>query len=447
VLLLAGAAVWLTAGCSLEGAEAGPAASSRVHLIPTSAPDWPQWRGPRRDGICDEVGLLSEWPPEGPRLLWRTNGLGKGYSAPIFVGERMYLAGDVGDTLSLLALDLKGRQLWKQPNGRSWTGPYPGARASAAWQDGRVFHLNAHGRVAAFDADSGRPLWAVDLFERYGGRNLTWALSECLLVDGDRVLVTAGGTSALMVALDARTGDTVWQTEPIRLGPAPGPDLERLPEPAGEIDNASYASPILVQCGSRRLVIGCSTRHLFGVDADEGRLLWTRPLRTRFSVIAVTPVLAGDAVFVTAPETSDAKLYRLRPDVGGPAATPVWTTPLDTCHGGIVHVGDALYGAWYRTRKGWARLDLATGAVRYESDALAKGSVLYADGRLYCLSEEGEMALVEPTPGAFRFTGRFRFLTGRQADVWTHPVIYRGRLYLRYHETLSCFDIRRRQAT
>ena len=446
--LRTGALTMLLAGCfacvprGRAQNEIAAAPPPQAQLISSPAPGWPQWRGPRRDGICDEVGLLEEWPAEGPRLVWQTNGLGRGYSAPVIVGDRLFLAGDVGDELRLFALDLTGRQLWQRPNGRSWTGPYPGARASATCHEGRLFHLNAHGRVAAFEAETGRELWAVDLFGRYGGKNLTWATSECLLVDGSRVLVTAGGTEALMVALDVRSGETVWKTEPLRLGPSPDPQHQRVEEPAGQVDNASYASPILVRLCDRRQVIGSSTRHLFVGDADRGTLLWTRPLRTQFQVIATTPVLLGDAVFVTAPDSPDAKLYRLGAEASGLGPELLWTTALDTCQGGVVHVGDALYGAWYRRRKGWACIDARTGVVRYETSALAKGSVLYADQRLYCLSEQGEMALLEPTPQGFEFKGRFRLVPGRQNDVWTHPVIHKGRLYLRHHETLFCFDIK-----
>ena len=448
--LRTGVLTMLLAVCFANAPRAGAEDKSAVpspaqaQLIPSAAPGWPQWRGPRRDGICDEVGLLQEWPAEGPRLVWQTNGLGRGYSAPVIVGDRLFLAGDVGEELRLFALDLTGRQLWQGSNGRSWTGPYPGARASATWHEGRLFHLNAHGRVAAFEAETGRELWAIDLFERYGGKNLTWALSECLLVDGSRVLATAGGTDALMVALDARSGETVWKTEPLRLGPSSDPQHQRVEKPAGQVDNASYASPILVRSGDRRQVIGCSTRHLFGVDADRGTLLWTRPLRTQVEVIATTPVLVGDAVFVTAPDSPDAKLYRLGAEASGRGLELLWTTALDTCQGGVVHVGDALYGAWYRRRKGWACIDARTGVVRYETSALAKGAVLYADQRLYCLSEQGEMALIKPTPEGFEFTGRFTLVPGRQNDVWTHPVIFRGRLYLRHHETLFCFDVNAR---
>jgi outer membrane protein assembly factor BamB len=244
-----------------------------------------------------------------------------------------------------------------------------------------------------------------------------------------------------MAALDARTGETVWASEPLLLGRTSEPAHQRVAEPRGTADNASYASPILVNLGGQRQVIGCSLRHAFGVDADTGELLWTRPLQTRYSVIAATPVLAGDAVFVTAPDTEDARLYRLRVTGNRADVESVWSTQLDTCHGGLVFLDGSLFGSWYRNSKGWACVDARTGQVRYQTDVLAKGAILYADARLYCLSEEGDMALLKPTPNAFEFAGRFRLVPERKSDVWTHPVILDRKLYLRYHETLFCYDI------
>lgn len=420
----------------------GNDSSKQAELVASPEPGWPQWRGPRRDGISTETGLLQSWPEGGPRLLWKSSGLGQGYSAPIITGGRIYLAGDVGEHLLVFALDGEGRRLWTATNGASWKTPYPGARASCAYADGRVLHLNAHARLACFEAGSGRELWAADLRERFGSRKTTWAVSECVLVDGSRVIVTVGGTKALLAALDLKTGDTVWTTPPLILGASPSPSQQRVSQPAGEADPPSYASPILFQFGGRRHIVGCSQRHIFGVDADSGKLLWTRPLQTRYLVVAMTPVLVGDAIFVTAPDSEDARLYRLRNSEEGVEVEEVWATKLDTCHGGVVRRGDALYAAWYRKGKGWACLDARTGAVRFQTEALAKGSVLYADHRLYALSEEGEMALLRPTESAFEFEGRFRLVPDRQSDVWTHPVILDGRLYLRYHDILSCFDIR-----
>lgn len=424
----------------------GKNTAEKAELVASPEPGWPQWRGPRRDGICTETGLLQSWPEGGPRLLWKTPGLGQGYSAPIITGGRIYLAGDVGENLLIFALDQEGRRLWTATNGAAWKNPFPGARASCTYAGGRILHLNAHARVACYDAESGHELWAVDLQERFGSRKITWATSECVLVDGAHVIVTAGGTKALMAALDLKTGATVWTTPPLALGPSPSPSQQRVSKPAGEMDPPSYASPILFTLGGRRHIVGCSQQHVFGVDAASGQLLWTRPLQTRYLVVAMTPVLVDDAVFMTAPDSDDGRLYRLRNSTRGVDIEEVWGTKLDTCHGGVVLLGDALYGSWYRAGKGWVCLDAATGKVRFESDELAKGSVLYADHRLYVLSEEGEMALLRPTQSAFEFKGRFRLVPERASDAWTHPVILDGRLYLRYHDTLSCYDIRSSQS-
>ena len=417
---------------------------AQARLIASPEPGWPQWRGPRRDGICDETGLLQQWPEAGPRLLWKASGLGRGYSAPIIVGERIYLTGDVGEELHVMALDLQGQHIRRAKNGLSWNGPYPGARSSCTFSDGHLYHLNAHGRVACLNAATGAEVWAVNVLQQFGGKTITWGLSECLLVDGPRVIVTPGGTKALMVALDKLTGATVWATEPLRLGQTGNPAHERLAAPAGETDNCSYASPILLELGGRRQIVNCSLRHAFGVDADTGQLLWTRPFPTSHSVIAATPTLVGNAVFITAPDTDSGKLFRLPAERSPVHIETLWTTSLDTCHGCLVCLDGALYGSWYRRAKGWACVDAQTGSVRYTTRDLAMGSVLYADRRLYCLSQEGEMALIKPTPQSFEFTGRFRLVAERASDAWTHPVILDRKLYLRYHDSLSCYDIQAR---
>lgn len=413
-----------------------------AQLVVSPELGWPQWNGPRRDGRCDERGLLPRWPAAGPRLLWKTTGLGRGYSAPILTGGRLYLAGDVGDDLRLIALDLEGKVRWQTTNGRAWKGPYPGARASCTFSEGRLYHLNAHGRLACLEAATGAEVWAVNVLERFEGHNLTWALSECVVVDGPRVIVTPGGAKALMAALAKNTGQTLWMTEPLKLGRTDRPALQRLEEPAGELDTANYMSPILFTLGGRRHLVSCSQRHAFGVDATTGELLWTRPLPTRYQVLACTPVLVSNAVFVTGPDAGGGRLFALRPQATGLEVEPLWKTPLDTCHGGAVLVDGALYGSWYRDRRGWACVDAATGALRYETRELAMGPILYADDRLYVLSQDGVAALLKPGRERFEFLGRFPLVQEHKNDVWTHPVILHGRLYLRYHETLFCYDIR-----
>jgi outer membrane protein assembly factor BamB len=395
-------------------------------LIASPEPDWPQWRGPYRDGISRERGLLQSWPQDGPTLLWKTEDLGKGWSSPIIVGDRIYITGDVGDDLVIHALDRAGAIQWQVKNGRSWKGSYPGARASCTWSEGRLYHLNAHGRLVCLDAGSGRELWAVDVLERFGGKNITWALSECLLVDGPRVIVTPGGTTALMAALDTRTGETVWRTEP------PG------------ADRAAYSSPILFRHGGRRLIANCSSAHGFGVDADTGKLLWTVPMTNPRGVHVATPIYGSGCLLYMAPHAELGRLYRFRPEGQAIDPDPVWTSPIDAATGSGVLIEGTLFAAGYRDSKWWFGIDWQTGETQSELKDLTTGAAMHADGRLYVLDEAGTAALLKPGPSSLEIVGQFRLTPKRVRDAWAHPVLLDGRLYLRYHDTLWCYDVRRR---
>jgi outer membrane protein assembly factor BamB len=390
--------------------------------IASPEPDWPQWRGPRRDGISREKGLLSAWPQSGPRLVWKIDNLGHGWSSPIVVRDRLYISGDVDDVLVIFAFDLDGKPLWQAKNGHSWTGSFPGARACYAYSEGKLYHMNAHGRVACLDAATGKELWAVDVLKRFQSENITWAMSECLLVDGPRLLVTAGGRVALMAALEKTTGGTVWTTEAL-----------------GE-DRVSHCSPLLLRCGGRRIVAGCSSAHGFGVDADDGKLLWTVPLQSPYGVNVATPVVGDSRIFYTTPYV-DGTCYQLQPGKEGPQPEKAWSTTLDTCTGTVLLVDGLLYGSGYKKHKSWLCLDWKSGEPRYELKSITTSAAVYADERLYCLAEDGQVALVRPMPSKFEIDGLFRLVPQRVHDAWAHPVLLNGRLYLRYHDSLWCYVV------
>ncbi|MBL9190642.1 MAG: PQQ-binding-like beta-propeller repeat protein [Opitutaceae bacterium] len=409
--------------------------ASSATLVASPEPGWPQFRGPRRDGISDEKNLLQSWPAAGPKLLWTAQGAGRGFSSTIIGGGRLYVTGDFEAEVRILAYSLDGQPLWSARNGDAWLNQYPGARSSVTYRDGRLYHQNAHGRLACLEAATGRELWAVDLLARFRGENITWGLSECLLVDDRAVFSTAGGRDALIVAFDRTTGALLWKSAPV---------------PSDKDPNAaqtpSYAAPILIEFADRRLIIGCGNRALYCVDASTGTIQWTRPRPTNYGVLAMAPVLVGDAVFMAAPLGPPGQLYRLiapaRPgDTVG--VSDAWTNPIDTCQGGIVHVGGRLYGSTYPRRGSWAAIDAATGTTLYETAEFAKGSTMFADGRLYTLTEDGWMLLLEPTAEKFEVRGRYRLpgTSERTRDAWAHPVIHQGRLYLRYHDTVVCYDI------
>ena len=295
-----------------------------------------------------------------------------------------------------------------------------------AFSEGRLYHLNAHGRLACLNAASGKEIWTVDILERFSAKNITWALSECLLVDGPRVIVTPGGKKALMAALDKRNGRTVWTTEPL-----------------GK-DRTSHSSPILFRFAGRRVIANCSSAHGFGADADTGKLLWTVPLRNPHGVNAATPVYGSGSVFYVTPYAEHGRAYCLDANQQGISAKHLWTSPLDTVTGGAVLVEGTLFAAGYKKSKWWFGVDWRTGQTKYELKDFTTGAAIYADGRLYCLDERGTVGLLKPGTDGLEITGRFRLLTGRVRDAWAHPVLHDGRLYLRYHDTLRCYDVKER---
>ena len=418
--------IWCSiASCAWFGPAVSPASETAPSegLVASPEPGWPQWRGPRRDGISQETDLLPAWPENGPTLLWKVDGLGTGWSSPIVVGDRLYVTGDVGDDLVIFAFESTGVLRWRTKNGRAWKGPYPGARAGCTYSQGRLYHLNAHGRLACFDARTGNEVWTVNILHRFEGKNITWALSENVLVDGSRVLVTPGGAKALMAALDKRTGETVWVTQ--RLGE----------------DKTSHSSPILFRHAGRRLLATCSSAHGFGVDADTGERLWTVPLSNPHGVNTATPIYSSGSIFYVTPSVENGRLYHLAPKDGAIAAEHSWTSPIDTVTGCGVLVDDTLFAAGYRRAKWWFAIDWRTGETKYELKDLTTGAAIYADERLYVLDERGTAALLRPGPDRFEVVGRFRITAERIRDAWAHPVLLDGRWYLRYHGTLWCYDV------
>ena len=390
-------------------------------LVRSAAPDWPQWRGPRRDGISDETGLLASWPEGGPERLWTASGIGNGYSSPIVVDGTIYITGDKDDELIISAISADGSLRWRTTNGASWQRSFPGARSSCTYDGGKLYHMNAHGRVACLDAATGTEIWTVNVLERFEAKNITWGISEALLVDGDRLFVTPAGAKGLMAALDKRTGATLWATPPI----------------AGE--QASYASPILIAAGGRRLLVNGTAQYAFAVDARDGKLCWKMRHLDPKTTIVSTPILSNGRLVFTNSSREFGGAYGVR--FGGTPSDRVWSANVKISHGGTVCVDGRVYGASIRGAvNGWAAIDPAAGTPVRVSE-LPGGSVIYADERFYCLTQQGTMTLQELTSDGFQTTGSFQLVEAKNA--WAHPVVCRGRLLLRYQDTLLSYDVRR----
>ena len=398
-----------------------------LSLVGSAAPDWPQWRGPHRDGISSEAGLLPSWPEGGPKLLWKVSGIGRGYSSPIIAAGGVYVTGDQDKELVISAFTLDGQPRWKTANGEPWKKSFPGARSSCCFDGGKLYHMNAQGSLMCLDAATGGVAWAVNVLERYDAKNIMWGICESVLVDGDRVFATPAGAKGLMVALDKRSGAPVWAT------------------PALDGEQASYSSPILVQAGKRKLLVNGGSKYVFAVDAETGSLVWQLPQVDPKNTVNTTPVLSGRMLLFTNSSRDYGAVFGVRLDDG--QVSRAWTRELKISHGGTVCVNGRLYGSSSRgDTLGWVAVDAETGKPAQVKAAidLSDGSVIYADGRFYCLTVRGLMTLQELTPAGLRTAGTFQLKTeGKGQDAWAHPVVCQGRLFLRYHDTLYCYDVRR----
>ena len=417
------------------------AATSAVALAAQTAPraaDWPQWRGPNRDGLSRDTGLLSSWAPSGPPLAWKVSGLGAGFSSVAVAGGRIYTMGDRSGVQSLLALNqADGRPVWSARVGPTWDDEMGGPRGTPTVDGDAVYAIGTEGDLVCVEAATGKERWRKSLPRDFGGRMMSmWKFSESPLVDGDRVVFTPGGSSAYLVALDKRTGAEVWRT------PAP---------PAGPRgrEGAGYSSVVVSTGAGVRQYVQLTGRGLVGVRASDGKLLWSYNRVANDVANIPTPIVKGDLVFASTGYQAGSVLLRLAPAAGGVEASEVYfldARTLQNHHGGLVLVGDHVYGGHGHNRGFPIAVELATGKVAWGGDIRNAGSgsaaVSYADGHLYFRYQNGVVLLIEATPAAYREKGSFT-IPDVDKPSWPHPVVAGGRLYLREQDTLYVYDVRK----
>lgn len=395
--------------------------------------DWPQWRGPQRNGISKETGLLKEWPKDGPKLLWSVSDLGTGYSTPSVADGRLYVIANAGtETESVQALDANtGKRLWSTQIGKVGTnrGPqYPGSRSTPTVDGDRLYALGSDGDLACLDTSTGNIAWQKNLKAEFSGTPGNWAYAESPLVDGDVLVCTPGGSKATVVALNKTTGEPIWKCA------VPG------------ADEAAYASAVVLDADGVKQYVQFLQRGIVGVDAATGRFLW-RYDRTAQGSPANIPTPITDKGHVYSATRSGGALVKVSKQGDEFQPTELYFSPkLPNSIGGAVKVGEHLYGT---TGQALVCADFLTGAIRWEErNPLAPGSVCYADGRLYLHGESsGQVALLEVSPEGFQEKGRFTpkdvpAHDGRQPKAWAYPVVANGKLYIRDLHSLWCYDIR-----
>jgi len=384
---------------------------------------WPRFHGPQGTNLSPETGLLRSWPEGGPRQLWTAQGLGDGFATVAISGERVYTAGNLNNQTVITALDINGQILWQVPNGGAWTGSQPGSRGTPTIEGDRLYHESPLGDVVCLDAASGRKIWGLNILETFGAENITWALAESLLIDGDCVICSPGGPQTAVVALDKRTGQIAWKS----------------PSVAG--DRAGYASPTRIVHGGLRMILTMTSRHAIGVNTDTGELLWQFQHVTPWDENILSPLFHDSHVFISTGHRVGSVMLKLTVQDGKVAVQEVWRSQdLDNHHGGTILLDGYLYGSLWSS--GWACLHWQTGKTMYRERGVGKGSLTYADGMLYTLGENGQMGLVAATPQAHTLASRFRLPAGGQGPAWAHPVICAGRMYLRHGNFLYAYDVR-----
>lgn len=409
---------------------------SRSAGIGAATEDWPQWRGPDRNGTSPESGLLKQWPAGGPKLLWQVNDIGDGYSTPVVVGNRIYLMSnrDMENEFVAALSTQDGKVIWTTRVGNvgnpNQNPPYPKARSTPTVDGNFIYALGSDGDIACLEAKSGKLRWSKNIRKEFGGVPGEWAYAESPLVDGDLVVVTPGGAEATMVALNKKTGALVWKSV------VPGG------EPAG------YASAIVVQGGGRKQYVQLLTKGIVGVDAKTGQFLWRYAEVAKGPAQYFTPVAHGEYVYCGALGVGGG-MVRLKPEGSGVAAEQVYfIRGLPNGIGGAVLVGDHLYGT--EVAQQLVAVEFTTGKVKWKSENFGWASVAAADGHLYFHFINGDIALVEASPEAFREKGRFappnqpkKKQVGQFPEgAFAYPVIANGRLYIRDLGTLWAYDIK-----
>ncbi len=380
---------------------------------------WPQWRGPNRDGVSKETGLLKQWPAEGPPLVWKASGAGRGYSSFSIANGRLYTMGLRGDREFVIAFDLaNGKEVWATPHGTAFRNDRgDGPRGTPTIDGDRLYALGGNGDLSCMDAKTGKIVWTKNVLREFGGSNIQWGISESPLVLGNKVLVNAGGRNASIVALNKENGTVIWKSQS---------------------DEAGYSSAIPLQVNGGTQVVFFTAQRALGLDVNDGKLLWQYGRAANGTANVATPIARGNRVFISSGYGTGGGVVEIKAD--NKAQELYFTRDMRNHHSSSVLVGDYLYGF---SESILTAMKFDTGEIAWRDRSVGKGSLVYADGNLYCFSENGVVGLVEATPTGYHEKGRFRIQQG-ELPTWTHPVVAGGRLYLRDQDTIYAFDVKQK---
>lgn len=389
--------------------------------LPAQVADWHQWRGPNRDGHSAETGLLKEWPAGGPRLVWKIAGAGTGYSSFSASQGRLFTLGARGSDELVMAFDAaSGKKLWEVRNGRRFDNDRGDGPRSTPTVDGdRLYVFGGSGDLTSMEAATGKRLWSINVVQQFRGVNPYWGYSESPLIVGDRIVLNAGGRGASIVAINKLDGKTLWQVHN---------------------DEAGYSSPMLLRTGSLAQIVFFTGQRALAVDPRDGRLLWSYNRVANGTANIATPIVRANRVFLSSDYGTGAALLDVKAAGNIASASEVYfTRDMRNHHASSVMVGDTIYGF---SSSILTALNFNTGETVWRNRSVGKGSLIYADERLYLYSEDGVVGLADASPEAYRERGRFSIQTSGNAPTWSHPIITGGKLIIRDQDNVFAYNIR-----
>jgi outer membrane protein assembly factor BamB len=403
---------------------------------PAAAGEWPQWRGPNRDAVSADTGLLKQWPKAGPALAWKSSGIGAGLSSVSLAGGKIFTMGDLGDTQYVFALGQQdGKILWRAQVGPAWREQYGGPRGTPTVDGDLLYAIGTDGDLVCLEAATGKERWRKSLTRDFAGYMMSvWAFSESPLVDGDRLVFTPGSNRAAIVAVNKRTGQELWRAQVPSLGPR------------GK-DGAAYSSIVVSNGAGVKQYVQLMGRGLVSVRAADGKFLWGYNRIANDVANIPTAIVRGDYVFGATGYGAGAALLKLSKEGDGVRTDEVYYHPgnvLQNHHGGLVLVGDYLYAGHGHNNGLPVCVEFLTGKILWgplRNNGRNSAAVVYADGNLYFRYQSGLVVLIEATPAGYKEKGSFQ-IPNVNNPSWPHPVVVGGRLYLREQDTLYVYNLR-----
>lgn len=377
------------------------------------------WRN-GTDGIYPDTGLLKTWSENGPEILWVFEGLSEGHSSPAFALDHIFVSTMIGQEGFIFVLNMDGKEVKRYAYGTEYFESYNGARSTPVIVGDWLYIYSGQGVIYAFDALKGDLRWKKDMLTETDGKNIQWGVTETVVVDAGLLYLSPGGKTENVVALDRKTGETVWSTP-------------------GVGDLSAYCTPKLIELENRKLLVTMMASHILGIDAETGELLWNHHQPNQWSVHANTPVYNNGILYCTSGYGQGTVALQLSED--GSSVTQKWfNADLDNRMGGTVIIDGYLYGSGDKNR-GWYCIDAKTGKQMWSSKTPANGVVIAADGLLFIYSDRGELVLANAGHEAFEIKGQAKVTHGT-AQHWAHPVINNGILYLRHGDALVAYKIK-----